>query len=89
MEQLTPKDWDHLRGCRPPGWNLGAASWDTSADEPTIRVDVYPSRLAPLVPADEETPTVERADTKVIEGSGATRGDALDDACRKLQELAP
>lgn len=89
MEELTQEDWVQLRGCRPPGWQLGPASWDTSGEEPIIRVDVYPRRLAPIVGPDQESPTVEPGDTTVIEGSGAMRADALDDACRKLRELAP
>jgi hypothetical protein len=89
MEELSHQDWERLRGCRPPGWQLGSGSWDTSGDEPTLRVDAYPNRLAPIVPPGQETPTVESEDPTIIEGTGSTREDALDDACRKLSELAP
>jgi hypothetical protein len=89
VAELSQQEWEQLRGCRPPGWHLVSASWDTSGDEPILRVDAYSNRLAPIVLPGLETPTVEREDPTVIEGTGHTRADALDDACRRLSELAP
>lgn len=89
MEDLTPTERDRLQDCRPPGWDIESAEWDASNNQLHVRIKVRPRGIAPLVGPDQETPTVEPAEPTVVEGSGATRSEALDNACQKLGVLAP
>jgi hypothetical protein len=68
---------------------LTQTEWDQIQIAPLVRVELFPNRIAPILIGDHQAPTVEPEEPTAIESIGATRSEALDDACRKLRELAP
>lgn len=87
MGDMKPEERQALDNAVPPGWVLHAATWERASDQQeSLKVEMYPRRLAGIVGPDQESPTVPPLETATVTGTGASREDALTGACTRLRE---